>query len=172
MIVFLLFQFGFLPHRSTTSALLFSSHSILSLLESHTSVCSTFLDLRKAFDSVPHQPLIDLLASSNRPFPLLKWLHSYLLNHSQKVVLNGTSSSPLLVTSGIPQGSILGPLLFIIYINRITHLSLSPQTHLLYADDIFAFEPITSSTEMSNFQRNLDSISSRLTSHLLQLNSS
>ena len=73
-------QFGFLPHRSTTSALLFSSHSILSLLESHTSVCGIFLDLRKAFDSVPHQPLIDLLASYNLPYPLLQWLHSYLLN--------------------------------------------------------------------------------------------
>ena len=65
-------QFGFLPHRSTTSALLFSSHSILSLLESHTSVCGIFLDLRKAFDSVPHQPLIDLLASYNLPYPLLQ----------------------------------------------------------------------------------------------------
>ena len=91
------FQFGFFPHHSTTSSLLFSSHSILSLLESHTFVCSTFLDLRKAFDSVPHQPIIDLLASSNLLFSLLQRLHSYLLNRSQKVVLNGTSSSSLLV---------------------------------------------------------------------------
>ena len=164
------FQFGFLPHRPTTSSLLFSSHSILSLLESHTSVCGTFLDLRKAFDSVPQQTLIHLLASSNLPFPLLQWLHSFLLNRSQKVVLNGTSSSPLLVTSGVPQCSILGPLLFIIYINGITHLSFSPQTHLiLFADDIFVFKLIASSTDMSNFQCDLDSISSWLTSHLLQL---
>ena len=166
-------QFGFLPHHSTTSALLFSSHSILSLLESHTSVCGIFLDLRKAFDSVPHQPLIDLLASYNLPYPLLQWLHSYLLNRSQQVVLNGTSSSPLPVTSGVPQGSIIGPLLFIIYINAITHLSFFPQTHLiLYADDIFVFKPISFSTDLSNLHLDLDNISSWLTSHLLHLNSS
>ena len=62
------FQFGFLPYRSTISALLYSTHTIFSFLESYSSVCGAFLDLRKAFDSVPHQPLLDLLASSNLPF--------------------------------------------------------------------------------------------------------
>ena len=140
MILFLLFSSVFsLTILYTIPALLFSSHSILSLLESHTSVCGTFLDLRKAFNSVPHQPLMDILASSNLSFPLLQLLHSYLLNHSQNVVLNGTSSLPLLVTSGVPQGSILSPLLLIININRITHLSLSPQTHLILYADILVF---------------------------------
>ena len=54
-----------------------------SLLESYSSVCGAFLDLCKAFDSVPHQPLLDLLASSDLPPPLFNWLHSYLLNHTQ-----------------------------------------------------------------------------------------
>ena len=167
------FQFGFLPQRSTVSALLFSTHSILSLPESNPSVCGVFLDLKKAFDSVPHQPLLDLLSSQNLPPHLLNWIHSYLLNRSQAVVVNGSTSPSLPVSSGVPQGSILGPLLFLIYINGVTDIPLSISSQLtLYAGDIFIFRPISSPSDMSLLQRDLDSISSWLTSHLLQLNSS
>ena len=167
------FQFGFLPYRSTISALLYSTHTIFSLLESYSSVCGAFLDLRKAFDSVPHLPLLNLLASSNLPPPLLNWLHSYLLNRTQRVVVNGSSSSSLLVSSGVPQGSILGPLLFLIYVNRLTNLHFSHLTHIiLYADDILIFKPISSPADMSSFQSDLDLISSWLSSRFLQINSS
>ena len=72
------FQFGFLPNCSTTTALLYSTHSILSLLESFPSVCGAFLDLKKAFDSVPHAPLINLLQSLHFPPFLINWLHVLL----------------------------------------------------------------------------------------------
>ena len=126
------FQFGFLPQRPTASALLFSTHSILSLLESHVSVCGVFLDLKKAFNSVPHQPLLDLLSSFSLPPHLLNWIHSYLLNRSQSVVVCGSTSSSLLVSSGVPQGSILGPLLFLVYTSMalLTSPSLFPLTSL------------------------------------------
>ena len=105
-------------------SLLSSTHTIFSLL-----------DLRKTFDSVLHQPLIDILASSNLPSPLLNWLHSYLLNRAQHVVVNDSSSSSLPVSSGVRQGSIIGPLLFLIYINGLTKLSFSPLTHIILKNE-------------------------------------
>ena len=114
-----------------------------------------------------------MLASSSLPPHLLNLIHSYLLNHSQKEVLNGRVSSSLHVSSGVPQGSILGPILFLIYINGVTDVPLSPLTHLiLYADDSFIFRPVNFPSDMSILQSDLNNISSWLTSHLLQLNCS
>ena len=82
-------------------------------------------------------------------------------------------SPPLPISSGVPQGSILGPLLFILYINGLTNLPLSPSTQLiLYADDIFLFYPISSHSDLSSLQSDLDTISTWLSSKSLQLNSS
>ena len=123
--------------------------------------------------SVPHLPLLDLLASLNLPPHLLNWLHSYLINQTQRVVIKGSTSPPCPVSSGVPQGSILGPLLFIIYINGLTDLPLSPSMQfVLYADDIFLFSPINSPSDMQNLQSDLDAISHWLSSHHLHLNSS
>ena len=134
---------------------------------------ASFLISKKAFDSVSHQPLLVLLSSFSLPPDLLNWIHSYLLNRSQSVVVCGSTSSSLLVSSGVPQGSILGPLLFLVYIKGVTDIPLSVSSHLsLYADDIFLFHPISSQSDMCLLQTDLDSISSWLSSHLLQLNSS
>ena len=167
------YQFGFLPNRSTSSALLFATNSFHKILQNNKAICACFLDLKKAFDSVPHAPLIDLLSSLNCPPLLLKWLYSYLSSRSQQVVLNGSSSSPLPVLSGVPQGSILGPLLFLIYINGITSVPLSPSsTLILYADDILIFRPIVNELDFSTFQNDLNSVSLWLSSNFLSLNSS
>ena len=105
-------QFGFRPGRSTESALLSITHSWLSSLDSHNSLCAAFFDLRKAFDSVPHLPLMHTLSSIGLSSHLTSWIHSYLCHRSQQVVLNGFSSHKTHAFSGVPQGSILGPLLF------------------------------------------------------------
>ena len=166
-------QFGFRPGRSTESALLSITHSWLSSLDSHNSICATFFDLRKAFDSVPHQPLMQTLSSIGLPSHLTSWLHSYLCNRFQQVILNGSASPKSHASSGVPQGSILGPLLFIIYINSLSDISLSPSSKLiLYADDILFSHHCNSPSDISLIQLDIDAISSWVSSQHLTVNSS
>jgi len=92
-----------------------------------------FLDLAKAFDSVPHERLLLKLKSNGINGCLLDWLRHFLIGRKQRVVVRGTCSDWSSVTSGTPQGTILGPLLFLLYINDITECVSS--TIKLYADD-------------------------------------
>ena len=118
-------QWGFLKGRSTTGALITAVENWHQALENKLDVCAVFLDLSKAFDKVPHSPLMDKLAALGVNIYLLKWLWDYLSNRSQYVVVNGSASNLVHVTSGVPQGSVLGPLLFLIYINDIADVSLT-----------------------------------------------
>ena len=166
-------QFGFRPGRSTESALLSVTHSWLSSLDSHNSICAVFFDLRKAFDSVPHRPLMHTLSSIGLSPHLTSWLRSYLCNRSQQVVLSGFSSQKSHAFSGVPQGSILGPLLFIIYINSLSDIPLSPSSKLfLYADDILFSRVCNSPSDISLIQSDINSISSWISSHHLTVNTS
>ena len=164
-------QFGFRPGFSTESALISVVNSWFSSLDSHKSVCAVFFDLSKAFDSVPHQPLLNSLSSLNLPPHLLFWFHSYLCNRTQQVIVNGSFSSKSHVVSGVPQGSILGPLLFILYLNDLSYLPFSSSVNLtLYADDILLSHTISSPFCMFSVQSNINLITSWLSTHLLNVN--
>ena len=124
-------QRGFRAGRSTVSALLTTTSDWLTMLESGKDICAVFFDYRKAFDSVPHRPLMEKLSSLGLSVYLMKWITEYLTNRSQRVVVEGETSSPPQVLSGVPQGSVLGPLLFLIYIDEVTTISLSQSSSSL-----------------------------------------
>ena len=117
-------------------------------MESGYEVCAVFLDLQKAFDSVPHRDLLHVVQNTGLHPILVKWLCSYLIHRSQTVVVDGTASPDVHAASGVPQGSVLGPLLFLLYINSVTYLQLSTGSNLiLYADDILLHKTIKTSSD-------------------------
>ena len=115
-----------------------------------------FFDFKKAFDSVPHRALIGKLEDLQVNQLLVKWIYSYLSDRKQQVVVGGSSSNALPVLSAIPQGSVLGPLLFLLYIDGITSITLSSKSHLtLYADDMLLYRPISKSADYAHLQEDI-----------------
>jgi hypothetical protein len=133
------YQFGFRPKYSTKLALLNSVDEILLLLDQKHYVAGIFFDFAKAFDSIDHTILLKKLHHYGIRGLMLKWLTSYLIGRTQFTSLNGHQSSKNDMTFGVPQGSVLGPLLFLIFINdigNIPHLNCNPK---LFADDTNVF---------------------------------
>ena len=152
-------QFGFLSNRSSTQQLLTFIHSIYSSHSDNAFSDTIYLDISKAFDSVSHPELLLKLWSSGITGNLWLWFKSYLSDRRQCVSINGHHSDFQPVLSGVPQGSILGPLLFIIYINDLP-TSITSSLALIFADDTKCSKGIHSFIDTICLQNYLDAISS------------
>ena len=120
-------------------------------------IATVFFDLTKAFNSVPHRQLITKLEMTGLNEHFISWITDYLTNKHQTAVLNGETSTPLPVTSGVPQDSVLSPLLFLVYINDNNDLRLSTGAKLvLYADDILLYHPILTGKDYILLQQDVD----------------
>ena len=134
-------QSGFRPGDSTINQLLSITTEIYEAFENHDEVRAAFLDISKAFDKVWHRGLLFKLKQNGISGNVFRFLESYLSDRKQRVVLNGIESDWEVVFSGVPQGSVLGPLLFLIYINDLPdgiHSKIK-----LFADDSSLFARVT-----------------------------
>ena len=131
-------QFGFRKQHSTYMALMILLDKIVKALENGEFVVGIYLDFSKAFDTVDHSILLVKLEYYGIRGIALDWFKSYLAGRKQYVTYNGTSSSTKMIKCGVPQGSILGPLLFLLYINDLPNVCKSTNP-VLYADDTNLF---------------------------------
>lgn len=150
-------QHGFVKGRSIVTQLLTIFQEISCILDRAGQVDMIYLDFSKAFDSVSHHLLIHKLKSFGFHSELLGWLKSYLSCRQQRVVVDGRSSDWLPVVSGVPQGSVLGPLLFILYVNDMPS-SAHHATLALFADDSKCFKNIENSSDCKLLQDDINSL--------------
>ena len=165
-------QWGFQAGKSTEIGPLVTVHSWLNILDQGQEVRAVFFDLRKAFDSVPHAILMAKLQQIGLNDHILAWIGDYLTGREQRVTVSGSTSQYSVVLSGVPQGFVLGPLLFFIYVDDLACIPLSASSEaVLYADDLLLFRPIHGMEDFHYLQYDISAIEGWVSSNFLTLNS-
>ena len=149
-------QHGFRPRRSCVTQLLSTLDDLSKMTENGDPIDAVSLDFSKAFDSVPHRHLIKKLQSYGVTGRLLSWIRAFLVGRRQRVVVNGCRSDWVPVASDVPQGSVLGPLLFVLYVNDLPTAVQCPIQ--LFADDTKLYQSVRLDSDASSLQRDLDMV--------------
>ena len=150
-------QFGFISGRSTTLQLLTVLESWTKTLDEGGTVDCIYMDFMKAFDTVPHQRLLEKIKRYGIGGSVLGWISAFLTNRQQRVCINGNYSGWGKVTSGIPQGSVLGPILFVIYINDLPDVIKNSFAYL-FADDTKVYKNVACDEDNQALQCDLSAL--------------
>jgi hypothetical protein len=151
-------QHGFRSKHSCETQLILAIDDWAQALDSGFRTDIAIFDFSKAFDSVPHRRLLYKIESYGIRGTTLGWIKAFLSKRNQRVVINGSLSKWLPVTSGVPQGTVLGPLLFLLYINDITQGIQSEMR--LFADDCVLYRKIVSDSDVNSLQADIDKLHS------------
>ena len=147
-------QHGFIAGRSCTTQLISTLEDWTKILDDGECVDAIYMDLKKAFDSVPHQRLLAKLKGYGIEGKLLKWIEIFLTFRKHCVLVNGAASSWTEVVSGVPQGSVLGPILFILYITDLTNVVICDMK--IFADDTKIYHKTSTRQDCINLQKDID----------------
>ena len=165
-------QFGFIKGRSTVLQLLNILDRWTKYLEEGGQIDVIYTDFEKAFDKVPHKRLISKLKSYGISPEIVRWIEGFLLHRQQRVGIRGHYSDWRKVLSGIPQGSVLGPLLFVIFINDLPGCCGEGSEIYLFADDAKIMKHIKRVEDCEDIQRSCDLLQQWSDRWLLKLNTS
>ncbi|CAI2738740.1 unnamed protein product [Dicrocoelium dendriticum] len=161
-------QHGFRQHRSCTTNLLIARGSWTEVADDGVGVDVIYLDFSKAFDRLDHRILLQRLQSYGIGDPVLGWIGNFLYQRKLQVRVRGSLSNPIEVECGVPQGSVLGPRLFLVFINDLARVISS--NFLLFADDVKIWRAISNKADQDLLQHDLDCIYEWSKSNKLQLN--
>jgi len=150
-------QHGFRQRRSCETQLILTIEDLAKGLDNRSQIDIILLDYEKAFDKVSHRHLLLKVQHYGVTGSTLHWIRDFLANRTQQVILDGQCSGESAVTSGVPQGSVLGPLLFLIYINDLP-ACVSHSSTRLFADDSVVYRRISSPSDAVLLQEDVDSL--------------
>ena len=164
-------QYGFVPKKSVVLNLLHFNEVVTSIMDEGDAVDVLYLDFAKAFDKVSHALLLSKLENFNIVGKVLAWIRCWLSDRKQRVILNGEASDWISVTSSVCQGSVLGPILFIIFINDIDGcIENFITTMLKFADDTKVVSRIRDRNDSVNLQAIIDNLWQWANSWAMQFN--
>ena len=149
-------QYGFRKGRSCCTQLLDAMKDWVNVIDEGYPTDIIYLDYRKAFDSVPHERLLNKLEAYGIKREFHRWIRNFLIGRTQRVIVNGEYSEAASVSSGIPQGSVLGPILFLIFINDLPEILQSIVK--LFADDTKMYRTIVDKNDETILQNDIDQI--------------